>query len=407
MVDGVARVIEGARSAVGLVEAAVKLAVESAAVKWCAFLVADGAENDWQVVHGGGSGAPAIGTRLSPEDLAALDLSDPDTALYFRPASSDPAAPRRAGVIFARSHPAEPAAPAEPATHEDPLHDALAGLFGYVHALLDHLPGHGLHVPGLLSPAQILARLDEELARAKRYGGTLSLLLIDVDETGTPELETEAHTGGNVVRSEVQRVIAETLLANLRQMDCAGRHGEDGFLVLLPETGAEESLRAGDRFGRLIGQAVEAHVAELDSSGAEVPAFELRSGVTTFPVAAQTAADLVAQVSEALRWTRAAPENGWLRHALPHLNVGRMGRGFRCVCRRCGKVFEVDDRAHQRARRFCSHGCYVADRRASERDRDASIRAARETGASLRELARRYNLSAERVRQICQVAAPV
>src|SRR5687768_13923245 len=119
MVDGVARVIEGARSAVGLVEAAVKLAVESAAVKWCAFLVADGAENDWHVVHGGGSGAPAIGTRLSPEDLAALDLSDPDTALYFRPASSDLAAPRRAGVIFARPHPAEPLGPA---THEDPLH---------------------------------------------------------------------------------------------------------------------------------------------------------------------------------------------------------------------------------------------------------------------------------------------
>ena len=404
MMDGVARVIEGTRSAVGLVEAAVKLAVESAAVKWCAFLVADGAENDWQVVHGGGSGAPAIGTRLSPEDLAALDLSDPETALYFRPASSDPAAARRAGVIFARPH------QTEPGPHEDPLHDALAGLFGHVHALLDHLPGHGLHVPGLVSPAQIRARLDEELARAKRYGGTLSLLLIDVDETGTPELEAEAHSGGNVVRREVQRVIAETLIANLRQMDSTGRHGEDGFLVLLPETGAEESLSAGDRFGRLIGQAVESHVASLDARGGEVPAFELRCGVTTFPVAAQTAPDLLVQVGEALRWTRTAPENGWLRHALPHLNVGRNGRGFRCVCRRCGKVFEVDDRAHQRARRFCSHGCYVSDRRESEHDRDTSIRAARESGASLRELARRYSLSAERVRQICQVpqvAAPV
>jgi diguanylate cyclase (GGDEF)-like protein len=293
--------------------------------------------------------------------------------------------------------------------HDDPLHDALAGLFAHVHALLDHLPGHGLHhglhVPGLLSPAQIRAKVDEEIARARRYGGTLSLLLIDVDETGTPELEAAAHAGGNVVRREVQRVIAEALVGSLRTMDSTGRYGEDGFLVLLPETGAEESLSAGARFGRLIGQAVEEHVASLDGRGGEVPAFELRCGVTTYPVAAQAAPDLLAQVQEALRWTRTAPEDGWLRHALPHLNVARTGRGFRCVCRRCGKVFEVDDRAHQRARRFCSHGCYVADRRESERGRDEAIRAARGAGASLRELARRYSLSAERVRQICQ--APV
>src|SRR5688500_1648602 len=84
MLDGVGQVIEGARSAVGLVEAAVQLAVESAAVKWCAFLVADGTEDNWHVVHGGGSGAPAIGTRLSEADLTALDRSDPESALYFR-----------------------------------------------------------------------------------------------------------------------------------------------------------------------------------------------------------------------------------------------------------------------------------------------------------------------------------
>ena len=409
MADGVGRVIEGARSAVGLVEAAVKLAVESAAVKWCAFLVADGGEDRWQVVHGGGSGAPQTGARLTQADLTALDVSDPETALYFRVAPVEPGMPRRAGVVFARPHQTlsaiDLAGAAIERDVEDPLHDALAGLFGHVHAFLDHLPGHGLHVPGLLAQPQIRARLEEEISRAKRYGGTVSVLLIDVDETGTPELEAEAHAGGNVARREVQRLVAENLVTNLRQMDSVGRHGQDGFLVILPETGAEESLKAGDRFGRLIGRDIEAHIATIEGADGDVPAFELRCGVTTYPVAAQEAGDLLSQVDEALRWTRTAPENGWLRHTLPHLSLGRSGRGFRCVCRRCGKVFDVDDRAHQRARRFCSHGCYVADRRESERGRDAAIREARAAGASLRELARRHSLSAERVRQICQTAA--
>ena len=64
-------------------------------------------------------------------------------------------------------------------------------------------------------------------------------------------------------------------------------------------------------------------------------------------------------------------------------------------------MFEVDDRAHQRARRFCSHTCYVTERRESERTRDAGYRSARAEGKSLREIAQRYSMSAERVRQIC------
>ncbi|HEU5314650.1 MAG TPA: hypothetical protein VFX49_00960, partial [Chloroflexota bacterium] len=226
-----------------------------------------------------------------------------------------------------------------------------------------------------------------------------SVLLIDVDETGTPELEESVQTTGNVVRRQVQEIVARALVAHLRLMDCSGHYGPDGYLVVLPETGAEEAIGAGVRFGRVVGQAIEEHVAGLGE--VEAPAFELRCGVTTFPAPAQTADELLEQAAAALKETRTNSALGWLRHALPHLNQA-VGRGFRCICRRCGRVFEVDDRAHQRARRFCSHTCYVSDRRESERGRDESIREARASGASLRELARRFSLSPERVRQICQ-----
>jgi diguanylate cyclase (GGDEF)-like protein len=405
MEDGIAGVIEGARSAAGLVESAVRVAVETAAVKWCAFLVAGDVEGQWQVIHGGGSGAPEAGSLLTADDLTALDEGDAESALYFRAAPEQLGPGRRTGIVFARPT----SSPETPVPH-DPLHDALDGFFGHVQALWEHLPGHaqrdgrdgasGLaNVPGLMGEAQIRARLDEEVARARRYGGTLSVLLIDVDETGTPELEETVRTTGNVVRRQVQEIIGKALVANLRLMDCSGHFGPDGYLVVLPETGAEEALGAGARFGRIVGQAIEEHVAGLDA--VEAPAFELRCGVTTFPVPAQSTAELLEQAAAALKETRTNSAVGWLRHALPHLNDSS-GRGFRCICRRCGKVFEVDDRAHQRARRFCSHTCYVVDRRESERGRDEQIREARGAGASLRELARRFNLSPERVRQICQ-----
>ncbi len=92
-----------------------------------------------------------------------------------------------------------------------------------------------------------------------------------------------------------------------------------------------------------------------------------------------------------------------MRHALSDVRLVKR-EGYTCVCRRCGQVFAVDDRAHQRARRFCSHACYVANRRETEHNRDEAIRLDRTTGASLREIAARHSLSAERIRQICQLA---
>ena len=409
METGVSAVVEGARSAVGVIEAAVRLAVESAAVSWCAFLVADPLDGRWQVVHAGGSGAPAAGTLLSADDLLELDRRDPQNALFFRDGGEAPAGARRTGVVFARvpSPPTDEGSDAPPP--EDRVHEALRGLFSQVHQLLAHLPGEKEEAPATTGPASALlpepairARVVEEVARAKRYGGTLSILLIDVDETGTPEQEAAAHHEGNVVRQRVQEIIGESLASQVRQMDWSGRHGADAFLVVLPETGAEEALGAGSRFGQVVGHAIEEHAAALGTG--EAPAFELRCGVSTFPVSAQSADDLLAQAEAALRATRQDPSGGWLRHAMTSMNKSD-GRGFKCVCRRCNKVFEVDDRAHQRARRFCSHACYVADRRASEHTRDTAIREARAEGASLRLLAQRYGISAERVRQICQVVS--
>jgi diguanylate cyclase (GGDEF)-like protein len=416
-----------AEPARGLVESALELMTGTQAVAWCAYLVPE-ADGDWRVVAGNGKGAPPVGEIWTAHQLRRISEENeshgqgtPFFKHVMRPGHVDSAGQPTA-LVIAKPDPNRP--------QHASVHDVLHRLIDRLHLLLDHLPG--LHrdspidpVTGVLSQQSVLHRLQEEVARSQRYGGDLSVLLIDVDATLAPEAEAAAQRWGNVVDHSVLRVIGDSLSQNLRQMDGAGRHGKDAFLVLLPETGAEEALHAGARLGQLIGQAIEKKALTMDQAlpvdrrGASgwippaedrraewpsisAPAFELRMGVSTYPVAARSAQELVAQAEAALQATRGSVDGPWLRHALPGLRLSP-GKGFQCVCRRCGKIFEVDDRAHQRARRFCSHACYVETRRETERARDEAIRQLRKGGHSLREIARRYNLSPERVRQICQV----
>jgi diguanylate cyclase (GGDEF)-like protein len=405
-----------------LLESAVQLAADSEAIRWCAYLTTahpqDGATDGdggdgrngavgerMRVLHGYGDGAPAPGTVWSAAEVAHPLDSGHANAFTL---------PSGLGGQQLLLQPVR-------AGEEPGALGALRRLVAHVQDLLERVPtdaateGHDTGTAeaqtAVLPESDLRQRLTEEVARAQRYGGTLSVLVLDVDETGTLSRELEARTVGNEVAPEALRVIGDALGRSLRQMDRVGRLGADRFAVLLPETGAEESLTAGERLGRAVGLAVEAHAAQTMrqppgvSPEADVtPSYELRVGVSTFPLAAQSADGLIEQADAAVRSARAMPEGGWLRHALPHLNE-RGGRGYRCVCRRCGKVFDVDDRAHQRARRYCSHACYVSERREAERTRDDAIRAARAGGQSLREIAARHSMSAERVRQICATPA--
>ena len=384
-----------ATSAAGLIESALHVVSTLESVRWCAYLTAGELADDWRVVHGSGDGAPEPGARIDAKQVALLTLRRVGGAAQHAAIAYSPAALRQPELA--------PGAI-----------DALHRLLSHVHALLEHLPGlSGVdHQPakdpltGLMTESTLRARLDEEVARAARYGGTLSVIVVDVDETSTLERVREAHLRGNVVSEPIIQVTGKALAEGLRQMDCAGRLGPDCFLVLLPETGAEEALGAAARLGHLVGQTIEEHVRTSDTEEArEAPTYELRAGVSTFPLATRSASELLDQAETALRETRDLPDGSWVRHALPQMNE-TAARGFRCVCRRCGQIFEVDDRAHQRARRFCSHACYVADRRQSESARDGAIRQLRTTGSSLRDIAQRYSISPERVRQICMTPAP-
>lgn len=72
---------------------------------------------------------------------------------------------------------------------------------------------------------------DEEIARARRYEHSISVIMIDIDH-----FKLINDTYGHTVGDEVLCAIAKRILSGLRQSDIAGRYGGEEFAIVLPET---------------------------------------------------------------------------------------------------------------------------------------------------------------------------
>jgi diguanylate cyclase (GGDEF)-like protein/PAS domain S-box-containing protein len=83
----------------------------------------------------------------------------------------------------------------------------------------------------------LLARLDQELERARRYDRPCSLLFLDLDHFKALN-DGYGHTAGDAVLGQ----FAGLLRAQMRGMDTVGRWGGEEFVAILPELQADEAL---------------------------------------------------------------------------------------------------------------------------------------------------------------------
>ncbi|MCA9244987.1 MAG: diguanylate cyclase [Phycisphaerales bacterium] len=84
--------------------------------------------------------------------------------------------------------------------------------------------------------------LDKEYQRVRRYGGALSLLMVDLDH-----FKSINDTYGHEVGNQVLRQTARQLLRAVRDTDYVARYGGEEFAIICPETSLDDAAFLGER----------------------------------------------------------------------------------------------------------------------------------------------------------------
>ncbi|MEE8590961.1 MAG: GGDEF domain-containing protein [Spirochaetia bacterium] len=131
--------------------------------------------------------------------------------------------------------------------------------------------------------------LDEEIARAHRYGMTLSLIMFDIDHFKKFN-DTYGHLQGDLIIKE----IANILRGSVRTIDFTARYGGEEFAVILPEVDAKGGTVVAER----IRKTVEQHSFPSEEGPLCVT---VSVGVAEFkPARMRSASQLIAEADKAL-----------------------------------------------------------------------------------------------------------
>jgi diguanylate cyclase (GGDEF)-like protein len=132
--------------------------------------------------------------------------------------------------------------------------------------------------------------LCSELARVRRYGGCMTLVLVDVDRFKAYN-DTHGHAAGNRLLASIGHAVAR----EKRDADIAARFGGEEFALLVPGRATEAVV---------VAERVRAAIADIPTGSLRrdhVPDIVTASaGIATFPVDARDVDELFEQADRAL-----------------------------------------------------------------------------------------------------------
>jgi len=143
---------------------------------------------------------------------------------------------------------------------------------------------------GLANHRAFSQALENEFARAERYGHPLSLIILDIDSFKKYN-DTYGHPAGN----ERLKGVAQLLKDNVRDPDLAARYGGEEFALLLPHTHKAGALILAERIRSAA--AASAPYALLPDE--HLSGYTLSLGVATYPEDATTVEALTVAADDA------------------------------------------------------------------------------------------------------------
>lgn len=102
---------------------------------------------------------------------------------------------------------------------------------------------------GIFNRRHFLERVEEELLRIRRFGGTCTMLMLDIDH-----FKQVNDLFGHTVGDEALKHVTKICVTCLRNVDLIGRVGGEEFAILLLETNVMEGQQIADRLRQSIAE---------------------------------------------------------------------------------------------------------------------------------------------------------
>jgi diguanylate cyclase (GGDEF)-like protein len=140
--------------------------------------------------------------------------------------------------------------------------------------------------------------LVNEIKRARRYGANVGALFLDLDDF---KRVNDLH--GHLAGSHALMEIAAVILPSVRDTDCVIRYGGDEFVIILPDTGANEAAQVAER--------IRLKIERQKFTGGRRLQVSLTAslGIAVFPQHASSPRQLIVAADRAMYQAKAAHKN--------------------------------------------------------------------------------------------------
>ena len=126
---------------------------------------------------------------------------------------------------------------------------------------------------GLYNRKYLHHRLEAEISRAKRYGTSLSCLLLDIDYFKIVN-DMYGYDWGDILLKK----IAQMLSALVRREDVLTRYGDEEFIIILPETTEQQAMIFAERFRKDVEK-----IEFIPANEEERHPITISGGIASFP----------------------------------------------------------------------------------------------------------------------------